>query len=67
MEDSGEDSEDGDSSDNRVPASGRWGEEQFGTNTQWSDFSLNPVQKWISCCHRSILVTTLSSDILVMH
>jgi hypothetical protein len=67
MEDSGEESEDGDSSDNRVPASRQRGEEQCATNTQWSDFSLKPNGTWISCRHTTGSVATPSGAILVMH
>jgi hypothetical protein len=66
MEDSGDESEDGDSSDKRVPASRQRGEEQCRTNTLWSDFSANPDLTWISGCHLSMSVTTFSIDFLVM-
>jgi hypothetical protein len=66
MEDSGDDSEDGDSSDKRVPASRQRGEEQCKTNTQWSDFLLELNYTGNSCGHFSTFVVQ-KGDLLVMY
>jgi hypothetical protein len=66
MEDSGDDSEDGDSSDKRVPASRQRGEEQCETNTQWSDFLLELSYIGNSGGHYSMFVVQ-EGDLLVMH
>jgi hypothetical protein len=67
MEDSGDESEDGDSSDNRVPASGKRGEEQCGTNTKRSGFSSNSNLIGILKGHGSESMLTLTGDLLVMN
>ena len=67
MEDSGDDSEDGDSSDKRVPASRQRGEEQLGTSTQWADFSVDGCLVRDSGHNGSTSVMTLAEDLLVIH
>ena len=67
MEDSGDESEDGDSSDKRVPASRQRGEEQLGTNTQWPDFLLYSYPVNNPRCARSTPVMVQAEDVLVMH
>jgi hypothetical protein len=67
MEDSGDESEDGDSSDKRVPASRQRGEEQLGTSKNWPYFSLDGHRlSELGLGHPSSAMP-LAENILVVH